>query len=179
MEWGPTTVEADWGHVRVDGSIHRTYRAPASWPQLPVPTDWLGLLLTDARDPHGHRRHGTGTHVPGRRGPLDREVMAREADAEMKERKGFRINARRNASGSPTWRPVSVSCPKATPSSGSSDSSTSPLPTSTPWANQPPVAVEQAAGQSLVDLRPLEARHDLGWVVCLPVGRNIATRVTP
>jgi hypothetical protein len=35
-------------------------------------------------------------------------------------------------------------------------------------------AIEQAAAQSLVDLRPLEARHDLGWVANLPLGRNIA-----
>ena len=34
--------------------------------------------------------------------------------------------------------------------------------------------VEQAAAQSLLDLRPLDARHDLGWVAALPLGRSIA-----
>src|SRR5690606_5227839 len=90
---GPMVVEPDWGHVRVDGSIHRTYRI-ASWPQLPVASDWLGPLLTDAR--------ATRTvcvvmePVPMSRAAkaADREVMAREADAEMKQRKGFRINAK-------------------------------------------------------------------------------------
>jgi hypothetical protein len=37
--------------------------------------------------------------------------------------------------------------------------------------------VEQAAAQSLLDLRPLEARHDLAWVAGLPLGRNVTPGV--
>ena len=107
----------------------------------------------------------------------DREVMAREADAELKERKGFRINARERkrladvearerelSEGHAEFRFVGLVDVSATDLDALDDAA---------------VAVEQAAGQSLVDLRPLEARHDLGWVACLPVGRNIATRATP
>ena len=34
--------------------------------------------------------------------------------------------------------------------------------------------LEQAAAQSLLDLRPLDARHDLGWLASLPLGRTLA-----
>ncbi len=176
VEWGPMTVEADWGHVRVDGSIHRTYRV-ASWPQLPVPTDWLGPLLTDARATRTVTVVMEPVPMSRAARAADREVMAREADAEMKERKGFRINARERkrladvearerelSEGHAEFRFVGLVDVSATDLDALDDAS---------------VAVEQAAGQSLVDLRPLEARHDLGWVACLPVGRNIATRATP
>lgn len=175
IEWGPMAVESEWGHVRVDGSMHRTYRI-ASWPQLPVGSDWLGPLLTDAR--------ATRTvcvvmePVPMSRAAraADREVMAREADAEMKQRKGFRINARERkrladvedrerelSEGHAEFRFVGLVDVTAPDLDALDDAA---------------VAVEQAAGQSLVDLRPLEARHDQGCVACLPLGRNVANRVT-
>ena len=34
--------------------------------------------------------------------------------------------------------------------------------------------IEQAAAQSLLDLRPLDARHDLGWLASLPLGRTVS-----
>ena len=37
--------------------------------------------------------------------------------------------------------------------------------------------VEQAAAQSLLDLRPLDARHDQGWVASLPLGRGLPRTV--
>jgi hypothetical protein len=175
VEWGPMAVEADWGHVRVDGSIHRTYRV-ASWPQLPVASDWLGPLLTDAR--------ATRTvcvvmePIPMSRAAraADREVMAREADAEMKERKGFRINAKERK------RLADVEDRERELSEGHAEfrfvglvDVTAPGPDA---LDDAAVAVEQAAGQSLVDLRPLEARHDRGWIACLPLGRNVANRST-
>jgi hypothetical protein len=33
--------------------------------------------------------------------------------------------------------------------------------------------IEQAAAQCLLDLRPLDARHDQGWVASLPLGRAL------
>ena len=98
--------------------------------------------------------------------------MSREADAEMKERRGFRVSARdrkrtedvrqREAElteGHPEFRFV-----------GLVDVAAPDLDT----LEDACAAVEQAAAQSLVDLRPLEARHDLGWVANLPLGRNVA-----
>lgn len=176
IEWGPMTVEPDWSHVRVDGSIHRTYRV-AAWPQLPVPTDWLGPLLTDARATRTVTVVMEPVPMSRAARAADREVMAREADAEMKERKGFRINARERK------RLADVEARERELSEGHAefrfagivDVSAADLDT----LDDASVAVEQAAGQALIDLRPLEARHDLGWTASLPVGRNIATRATP
>lgn len=171
IEWGPMVTERAWGHVAVDGSLHRSFRV-ATWPLLPVAADWLGPLLSTA----GATRTVTVVLEPvpiSKAARLaDREVMSREADAEMKERRGFRVSARdrkrtedvrqREAElteGHPEFRFV-----------GLVDVAAPDLDT----LEDACAAVEQAAAQSLVDLRPLEARHDLGWVANLPLGRNVA-----
>ena len=176
IEWGPMTVEPAWGAVHVDGSWHRTYRV-ASWPPLPVGADWMSSLLVGA--------DATRTvtvilePVPMSRAAraADREVMGREADADMKESKGFRVSARDRkrladvearerelSEGHAEFRFVGL-VDVAAPNLEALDDASA--------------TVEQAAAQSLVDLRPLEARHDLGWVACLPLGRNIARRGGP
>src|SRR5690606_13591699 len=93
LEWGPMVVEPAWGHCRVDGAVHRSYHV-AGWPRLPVGADWLSGLLADT---HCVRTVTVVMEpVPMGRAAraADREVMAREADSELKERKGFRVNAR-------------------------------------------------------------------------------------
>jgi hypothetical protein len=168
-------VEAEWGNVRVDGAYHRPYRV-AGWPQLPVGADWLGALLTG----------GSGARtvtvimepVPMGRAAraADREVMAREADADMKSQKGFRVNARERK------RLADVEARERELSEGHAefhfvgivDVSAADLDT----LDDRCADVEQAAAQSLLDLRPLAARHELGWVASLPVGRAL-TRRTP
>ena len=175
LEWGPMVVEADWGHVRVDGTYHRSYRV-AGWPQLPVGSDWLGELLTDTRAvrtvtvvmepvPVGRAARAAG-----------REVMAREADADMKTQKGFRVNARERK------RLADVEARERELSEGHAefhfvgiiDVTAADLDA----LDDTCADVEQAAAQSLLDLRPLDARHDLGWVASLPVGRALARRAT-
>ncbi len=34
--------------------------------------------------------------------------------------------------------------------------------------------VEQAAAQAFIELRPLDGRHDAGFLTALPVGRGLA-----
>ncbi len=86
-------TEASWGHFAVDGSLHRCFRV-ASWPMLPVGADWLGPLIGTA----GATRTVTVVMEPvptSKAARLaDREVMSREADADMKERRGFRVSAK-------------------------------------------------------------------------------------
>lgn len=171
LEWGPMATEPAWGHVTVDGSLHRCFRI-ATWPMLPVAADWLGPLLGTA----GATRTVTVVYepVPIARAAraADREVMNREADAEMKQRRGFRVSARDRkrmddvrqrevelTEGHPEFRFVGLVDVAAASVEALEDAC---------------AAVEQAAAQSLVDLRPLEARHDLGWVASLPLGRNVA-----
>lgn len=172
IEWGPMAVEVSWGQVRVDGSVHRGYRI-ASWPLLPVGADWLGPLIGSA----GATRTVTVVMEPVPTSKAarssDREVMSREADADMKERRGFRVSAqdrkrladvrtreRELTQGHPEFRFVGL-VDVAAPDLDALDDAAA--------------LVEQAAAQSFIDLRSLEARHDLAWVAGLPLGRNISS----
>src|SRR5581483_12052768 len=40
----PLATEATWSHVRVDGTLHRTFWV-AEWPRLDVPPNWMEPLL--------------------------------------------------------------------------------------------------------------------------------------
>ena len=174
LEWGPMVIEPEWVHTRVDGAFHRAYRV-ASWPQLPVGSDWLGELLTSTRAV----RTVTVVLEPVPMGraarAADREVMSREADADMKTQKGFRVNARERkrladvegrerelSEGHAEFQFVGIVNVTATDLDALDDACAD---------------VEQAAAQSLLDLRPLDARHDLGWLACLPVGRALTRRI--
>jgi hypothetical protein len=175
LEWGPMVVEADWRHVHVDSAFHRSYRV-AGWPQLPVPADWLSRLLADT---HCIRTVTVVMEpVPMGRAAraADREVMAREADSDLKERKGFRVNARERkrladaerrehelSEGHAEFRFVGLINVTASTLEDLDDDC---------------AVIEQAAAQCLLDLRPLDTRHDHGWVASLPVGRALAPGLT-
>lgn len=171
LEWGPMVVEAEWSQVRVDRAIHRSYRV-AGWPQLPVGADWLAPLLTDARATRTVTVAMEPIPMSKAARAADREVMAREADAELKERKGFRVNARERK------RLADVEARERELSEGHAEFRFVGLVTVT--SDDPDVLddecadLEQAAAQSLLDLRPLDARHDLGWLASLPLGRTLA-----
>jgi hypothetical protein len=171
LEWGPMLVESDRTHILVDGTFHRSFRI-AGWPQLPVAADWMSDLLAN---PAAVRTVTVVMEpVPMRRAAraADREVMAREADADMKTQKGFRVNARERkrladvearerelSEGHAEFHFVGIIDVTATDLDELADACAD---------------VEQAAAQSLLDLRPLDARHDLGWVASLPLGRCLA-----
>jgi len=175
LEWGPMAVEADWSHVHVDGAYHRSYRI-AGWPQLPVGGDWMSGLLVDTRC----IRAVTVVLEPVPMGraarAADREVMAREADADMKTEKGFRVNARERK------RLADVEARERELSEGHAEFAFVGLVTVTAAdldrLDDDCADVEQAAAQLLLDLRPLDARHDLGWVAALPLGRALAPTAT-
>lgn len=170
LEWGPMVVEADWHHVRVDGAYHRAYRV-AGWPRLPVAGDWLAGLLVDT---HCVRTVTVVLEpVPMGRAAraADREVMAREADSDLKERKGFRVNARERK------RLADAERRERELSEGHAEFSFVGLVTVTAATrdelDDDCADLEQAAAQCLLDLRPLDARHDQGWVAALPLGRAV------
>jgi hypothetical protein len=174
--FGPMAVEAAWGEVRVDGSWHRSFRV-AGWPMLPVPADWLApLLLAD-----GMTRTVTVVlePVPLGRAAADanRQLTSIEADQAQKERHGFRLTARERrrhgdvearerelAEGHPEFRHVAFVTVTASTPDDLDDASAS---------------VEQAAAQSLLDLRPLAARQAEGWVASLPLGRSTRNQGWP
>ena len=173
LEWGPMVVEPEWSHARVDGAFHRSYRV-AGWPQLPVGSDWLSVLLT------GTQAVRTVTVVlepvpMSRAATADREVMSREADADMKTQKGFRVNARERK------RLGDVEARERELSEGHAEFQFVGIVTVTATdldkLDDACADVEQAAAQSLLDLRPLDARHELGWLACLPLGRALTRRI--
>jgi hypothetical protein len=176
LEWGPMVVEPSWGHVRVDGAFHRSYRV-AGWPRLPVSGDWLAGVLVDTQC----IRTVTVVLEPVPMGraarAADREVMAREADADMKTQKGFRVNACERK------RLADVEAREKELAEGHAEFNFVGLVTvcapSLDQLDDDCADVEQTAAQCLIDLRPLDARHDRGWVASLPVGRAVTRRSTP
>jgi hypothetical protein len=170
IEWGPMAVGADWFDVSVDGSVHRSFRI-AAWPMLPVGADWLGPLLT--LDDTTRTVTVVLEPVPLGQAAQDanRQMTSIEADQMQKERHGFRLTARERrrhddvetrerelAEGHPLFRHVGI----VTVTAGELDE-----------LDDATSRVEQAAAQSLLDLRPLAARQEHGWVASLPLGRSV------
>lgn len=170
LEWGPMAVAPAWGLCRVDGSVHRSYRI-AGWPMLPVKADWLQPLLT------GDAATRTVTMVlepvPLARAAAEanRQLTSIESDLSQKERHGFRLTARERrrqadvegrerelAEGHPEFRHIGIITVTA-PTDDLLDEACG--------------RVEQAAAQSLLDLRLLAARQGEGWVASLPLGRSV------
>jgi hypothetical protein len=169
-------VEPDWGHVRIDGAYHRSYWI-AGWPRLPVGSDWLAGLLVETNCV----RTVTVVLEPVPMGraarAADREVMAREADGDLKQRKGFRVNARERK------RLSDAEARERELSEGHAEFAFVGIVTVTAATldqlDDDCADVEQAAAQSLLDLRALDARHDRGWVAALPLGRAVTRKATP
>ena len=143
----------------------------AAWPMLPVAADWLAPLLTA----DGATRTVTVVlePVPLARAAADanRQLTSIEADHAQKERHGFRLTARERrrqadvegrerelAEGHPEFRHVGIVTVTAADLDELDDAAG---------------RVEQAAAQSMLDLRPLAARQAEGWVASLPVGRSV------
>lgn len=173
-EWGPMAVEPAWDHVRVDGSVHRSWRI-ASWPALPVPADWLAPLLVGTQTTRTVTVVMEPIPIGRATRSADREVMSREADHDAKERRGFRVGARDRK------RLDDVKARETELSHGHTEVrfvGLIDIAASPEHIHDAANSIEQAAGQALLELRPLEARHDLGWVASLPVGRTVTSRVT-
>ena len=91
-DFGPLAVEEHWDHIRVDGSVHRTWWF-ARWPRREVPAGWLAQLL------FGIPATRTVTVVfepiaPSRSDrDIDKEAVTRETNADDRVRRGFRIRA--------------------------------------------------------------------------------------
>jgi hypothetical protein len=173
-EWGPMAVEADWFQVRVDGSVHRSYRV-VGWPMLPVGADWMAPLLTGG----GQTRTVTVVMEPtplaqAARG-ANRQLTSLETDRDEKSRKGFRATARERrriadvetreaelAAGHPEFRHAAFVTVTAATVDELDDAC---------------AHVEQDAAQAMLDIRPLAARQAEGWVASLPIGRSVRKSV--
>lgn len=164
---GPTAVEARWSHVAVDRALHRTYWV-AGYPRLPQHPAWLEPFLSAP----GISRTMTvllapvSAHQSRRR--IERDLVKLESDAESKEEKGHRVDARHRratkalldreeelVAGFPEMGYVSLVCV-----SGPDEET----------LDEHSEIVEQLARDVGLELRSLDARHDLAWAASLPFG---------
>lgn len=169
-EWGPMALEPNWFECRVDGSWHRSF-AIAGWPMLPVAADWMGPLLTVDNATRTVTVVFEPVPLSAAAQDANRQLTSIEADHEQKQRHGFRLTARERrrqsdvetrerelAEGHPLFRHVGI----VTVTAATLDELDAACS-----------RVEQAAAQSLLDLRPLAARQPEGWVASLPLGRSV------
>lgn len=163
-------VETRWFEAHIDDSLHRSFRI-AMWPMLPVAADWLGPLLTVDDVTRTVTVVMEPVPIAAAAQDANRQLTSIEADQQQKERHGFRLTARERrrqndveirerelAEGHPLFRHVGFVTVTA-PDLDRLEEACS--------------RVEQAAAQSLVDLRPLAARQGEGWVASLPLGRSV------
>jgi hypothetical protein len=138
---------------------------------LPVAADWLNPLLTVDNATRTVTVVLEPVSLAAAAQDANRQLTSIEADQQQKEQHGFRLTARERrrhadveirerelAEGHHMFRHVGLITVTAT---------------DLDQLEEACARVEQAAAQSLVDLRPLAARQDEGWAGALPVGRSI------
>lgn len=169
----PLATEAAWSHVRVDGTVHRTFWV-AEWPRLDVPPNWMEPLILHP----GAVRTVSMVYEPvppGRsRRQIDREATKLASDEGQRTRAGFRIGARhRRQQAALVERETELVA-------GFGELCFAGFVTvsaETPDALDAACAdYLQAAAQVGVELRRLDGRHDTGLLCALPVGRGVAPR---
>ena len=173
IEWGPMAAEEAWSTCRVDGSVHRSFRM-TGLPLLPVPANWLDTLLTDTATTRTVTVIYEPTPLNKAAAAANRELTSIESSHEEKARRGFRVNARERR------RLADVEARERELARGHSEFGHAGLVTvtaeSADMLDDACAQVENAAGKSLVDLRPLFARQEQGWVASLPLGRSFRSR---
>ena len=168
IEWGPMALEETWSSCQVDESLHRTYRI-AALPMLPVPANWLDSLMTDTATTRTVTVVLEPIPLNKAAAAANRDLTSIESSHEDKARRGFRVTARERR------RLADVEARERELARGHPEFRHAGLVTVT--AQDPAqldeacAQIENAAGKSLVDLRPLVARQAQGWVASLPLGR--------
>ena len=166
----PMAVEPQWDAIRTDATWHATYWI-AEWPRVEVTPDFLGPLLFLPL-----RRTITMTMEPVSPSRAARQVAqartADIADGELRRRNGFLTTARH------TREKESVEERDVELSDGHAQYRFSGYVTVTAESRgelaAACVAVEQAAGQSRVELRLLYGEQDVGFTCSLPLGRGLS-----
>jgi len=171
--YGPMATENTWTDVRVDGTFHRTYWV-AEWPRLEVGPSWLEPLLLHPGGTRTFSVHYEPVAPTRSQRRIDRDTTRLAADEEQRSRAGFRIGARhRRAEAAVLERETELVAGYAelefagflTVSAPDQDT-----------LDRSCAEYEQAAGQAGLEVRALDARHDLGLVCSLPVARGVAQR---
>ena len=172
----PLATEAAWSHVRIDGTVHRTFWV-AEWPRLDVPPNWMEPLILHP----GAARTVSVVYEPvppGRsRRQVDREATKLASDEEQRARAGFRIGARhRRQQGALAEREAELVAGFGELCFAGFVTVSAASPDRLDAASADYL---QAAAQAGLELRRLDGRHDSGLLCALPVGRGVAARRIP
>jgi hypothetical protein len=163
-------VEASWDAVRTDATWHATYWI-AEWPRIDVTPDFLGPLLFSPL-----RRSLSLIMEPISPARAARQVAqartADLADGELRRRGGFLVTARH------TREKVSVEDRDVELADGHAQYRFTGYVTVTTDTREELRsacgAVEQAAGQTGIELRLLYGAQDAAFACSLPLGRGLS-----
>ncbi len=166
----PMTVDPHWDAVRTDGTWHATYWI-AEWPRVDVTPDFLGPVLFSSL-----RRTVVLTMEPVSPARAARQVAqartADIADGEMRRRGGFLVTARH------TREKEGVEERDTELAEGHAQYRFTGYVTLTadtrPELATARAALEQAAGQSRIELRLLYGEQDVAFACGLPLGRGLS-----
>ena len=169
---GPLALEADWRHVRVDGSFHRTWWV-GTWPRLAVPPAWLEPFLSGGGVTRSMTVYFQPVSTYQSRRRIERDLVKLESDAVTKEEKGRRVDARhRRATQALLDREEELVA--GYPEMGYAGLVSVSAGTLNELDEHSEI-IEQLARENGMDLRVLDARQDLGWAAALPLGLAPAT----
>lgn len=164
---GPMVLEANWRHVRIDAAWHRAYWI-AAYPRLPQHPPWMEPFLATP----GVCRAITVTFQPvtahQSRRRIERDLVKLESDAQTREEKGRRVDARhRRATQALLDREAELVAgyPEMGYIALAAVSGRDPEE-----LDRHCDLLEQHARECGIELRALDARHDLGWAATLPFG---------
>ena len=166
----PMAVEPHWDTVHTDGTWHATYWI-AEWPRVDVTPDFLGPVLFSSL-----RRTVVLVMEPVSPTRAARQVAqartADIADGEMRRRGGFLVTARQ------TREKQSVEERDAELADGHAQYRFTGYVTVTADSRgeltTARTALEQAAGQSRIELRLLYGEQDVAFACGLPLGRGLS-----
>lgn len=164
---GPLALHTAWRHGQIDGAFHRSYWV-VGFPRLPQHPAWLEAFLAG----NGLCRTLTvlfrpvAPHQSRRR--IERDLVKLESDAQAREDKGRRVDARHRratqalldreeelVAGYTEMGHLALVCVTAPGLDQLEDDCE---------------IVEQLAREAGIELRVLDARQDLGWAATLPFG---------
>lgn len=164
---GPMAMATQWRHIRVDSSWHRSWWI-GSWPRMAVPPSWLEPFLSAGGVTRSMTVYFQPVSTFQSRRRIERDLVKLDSDAVTREAKGRRVDARhRRATDALLGREAELVAGfvemgyvgVVTVSAGS-------LAELEDHAE----IVEQLAREHGMDLRALDARHDVGWAAGLPLG---------
>lgn len=164
---GPMAVAPSWDHLRIDGSVQRTWWI-GDWPRHPVGPAWLEPFLSVG----GISRSVTVVLAPvpahQSRKRIERDLIKLDSDAVTKEDKGRRVDARhRRATQALLDREEQIVAGHPEIAYlGLVTVSAADLDTLDAHSD----LLEQEARACGLDLRVIYARQDTAWAASLPVG---------